>query len=284
VDLTAEGMDEKLLLRSNGTSVYITQDLGTAIERQKEFHFNKLVYVVGNEQDYHFKVLFLTLKKLGYAWAEKLHHLSYGMVDLPSGKMKSREGTVVDADDIMQEMINTAKQKTNELGKANDLSPEEATTLYHTLGMAALKYYILKVDPKKRMLFNPEESIDFNGNTGPFIQYTYARIQSLVKKAGANDVTSLMHTQLHLREKRVIQLLHDYEKIIHEAADTYNPGQVANYVYELAKEYNQFYHECPLLKANNEQEKIFRKQLSQKTGEVIKRSLNVLGIEVPERM
>ncbi|HNO71663.1 MAG TPA: arginine--tRNA ligase, partial [Bacteroidia bacterium] len=231
IDLTNDGLDEKLLLRSDGTSVYITQDLGTAIERQKEFHFNRLVYVVGNEQEYHFKVLFLILKKLGYEWAEKLYHLSYGMVDLPSGKMKSREGTVVDADDLIAEMIQTAKQKTKELGKAEGLAHEEAEKLYRMIGLAALKYYILKVDPKKRMLFNPEESIDFNGNTGPFIQYTYARIQSVLRKSPTSELSSINIHALHIKEKSLIKLIHEFSKIVTEAADGYNPGHIANYVY-----------------------------------------------------
>ena len=284
IDLTNDGLDEKLLLRSDGTSVYITQDLGTAIERQKEFHFNRLVYVVGNEQEYHFKVLFLILKKLGYEWAEKLYHLSYGMVDLPSGKMKSREGTVVDADDLISEMIQTAKQKTKELGKAEGLSHEEAEKLYRMIGLAALKYYILKVDPKKRMLFNPEESIDFNGNTGPFIQYTYARIQSVLRKSPTSELSSINIHALHIKEKSLIKLIHEFSKIVTEAADGYNPGHIANYVYELAKEYNQFYHECPILKAETESVKMFRTHLSCKTAEVIKFSLNLLGIDAPERM
>lgn len=284
VDLTKDGLDEKLLLRSDGTSVYITQDLGTAIERQKEFHFDRKIYVVGNEQDYHFKVLFLVLKKLGFEWADKLYHLSYGMVDLPSGKMKSREGTVVDADELMEEMVSTAKQKTLELGKAEGLSTEEAEKLYKQIGMAALKYFILKVDPKKRMLFNPEESIDFNGNTGPFIQYTYARIKSVLRKSEIRNPKSEILHSLHPKEKSVIKLLHDFPKVITEAADTYNPGHIANYVYELAKEYNQFYHECPILKADKEDERNFRLNLSAKTAEVIKTSFSLLGIDVPERM
>lgn len=284
VDLTADGLDEKLLLRSDGTSVYITQDLGTAIERQKEFHFDRKIYVVGNEQDYHFRVLFLVLKKLGYSWADKLHHLSYGMVDLPSGKMKSREGTVVDADELMDEMIAAAKQKTLKLGKAEGLSTEEAEKLYKMIGMSALKYFILKVDPQKRMLFNPDESIDFNGNTGPFIQYTYARIKSVLKKSQPSSLNSQIASAiLHPKEKCVIKLIRDFPQTISESADSYNPGHIANYVYELAKEYNQFYHECPILNAE-EEVKNFRLMLSEKTSEVIKESLKLLGINVPERM
>lgn len=284
IDLTKEGLDEKLLLRSDGTSVYITQDLGTVIERYNEFHFDKKIYVVGNEQDYHFKVLFLILKKLGYKWADKLYHLSYGMVDLPSGKMKSREGTVVDADDLIAQMIQTAKQKTNELGKAQGLPAEETEKLYRTIGMAALKYFILKVDPKKKMLFHPEESIDFNGNTGPFIQYTYARIKSVLRKAGNTNHPKPIINQLHHKEKSVIKLLYDYPKVISEAAKEYNPSHIANYVYELAKEYNQFYQEIPILKTENEEEKKFRLLLSEKTAEIIKSSLALLGIEVPKKM
>ncbi|MBI3501828.1 MAG: arginine--tRNA ligase [Bacteroidetes bacterium] len=284
IDLTKDGLDEKLLLRSDGTSVYITQDLGTAIERQKEFHFDRKIYVVGNEQEYHFKVLFLVLKKLGYEWAENLFHLSYGMVDLPSGKMKSREGTVVDADDLIAEMIQTAKAKTQELGKADELSSEEAEKLYKMIGMSALKYFILKVDPKKRMLFNPEESIDFNGNTGPFIQYTYARIRSVLRKSQITNHKSQEIQNILPKEKNVIKLIHDYPKIISESAEQYNPGHVANYVFDLAKEFNQFYQEIPILKAEKEEEKNFRLLLSEKTSAVIKSSLELLGIAVPERM
>lgn len=284
VDLTKDGLDEKLLLRSDGTSVYMTQDLGTVVQRANEFHFNKHIYVVGNEQDYHFKVLFLILKKLGYDWAEKLYHLSYGMVDLPSGKMKSREGTVVDADELMEEMVNSARETTKSLGKTDGMNEAEAETLYRTIGMGALKYFILKVDAKKRMLFDPKESIDFNGNTGPFIQYTYARIKSVFRKAEAVSGFKFKVTGLQPKEKSVIKLLHDFHSVIQEAAETYNPGHIANYVYDLAKEYNQFYHECPILKAENADEKNFRLELSAKTAEVIKTSLRLLGIDVSERM
>ncbi len=287
IDLTADGLDEKLLLRSDGTSVYITQDLGTIIQRANEFHFDKHVYVVGNEQDYHFKVLFLILKKLGYDWAAKLYHLSYGMVDLPSGKMKSREGTVVDADELMADMVSSARETTKALGKTEGMSEAEAETLYHNIGLGALKYFILKVDAKKRMLFDPKESIDFNGNTGPFIQYTYARIRSVLRKAGEGMSPvprPLSHIPLHKKEKEVIKLLHGFQAAILEAAETYNPGHVANYVYDLAKEFNQFYHECPILKAENADEKNFRLELSAKTAEVIKAALGLLGIKVSERM
>jgi arginyl-tRNA synthetase len=287
VDLTQDGLDEKLLLRSDGTSVYITQDLGTIIQRANEFHFDKHIYVVGNEQDYHFKVLFLILKKLGYDWADKLFHLSYGMVDLPSGKMKSREGTVVDADELMEDMIGTARETTKTLGKTEGLNEAEAETLYHTIGLGALKYFILKVDPKKRMLFDPKESIDFNGNTGPFIQYTYARIKSVIRKADQDELPTSDHQPpaiLQKKEKEVIKLLHGFSDAIQEAANSYNPGHLANYVYHLAKEYNQFYHEVPILKSENGQEKKFRLLLSEKTAWVIKRSLKMLGLNTSERM
>jgi arginyl-tRNA synthetase len=286
IDLTKDGLDEKLLLRSDGTSVYMTQDLGTAIKRQEEFNFNRLVYVVGNEQDYHFKVLFLILKKLGYDWAKNLFHLSYGMVDLPSGKMKSREGTVVDADDLISEMVNTARDTTKALGKTEGMSESEAETLYHSIGLGALKYFILKVDPKKRMLFDPKESIDFNGNTGPFIQYTYARIKSVLRKAIQNSEFRIQNSEFEIqkKEKDVIKLLHDFPTIIKEAAEAYSPAYIANYVYELAKEYNQFYHEFQILKAEKEEEKNFRLLLSAKTAEVLESSLKLLGINAPERM
>jgi len=287
VDLTKDGLDEKLLLRGDGTSVYITQDLGTAIKRQEEFNFNRLVYVVGNEQDYHFKVLFLILKKLGHDWAQNLFHLSYGMVDLPSGKMKSREGTVVDADELMDEMIKTARETTKALGKTEGMSEAEAETLYHNIGLGALKYFILKVDPKKRMLFDPKESIDFNGNTGPFIQYTYARIQSVLRKAKEQSIkyqVSGIKYQIQKKERNVIKLLHDFPTVIQEAAGAYSPAFIANYVYELAKEYNQFYHEFQILKAEKEEEKNFRLLLSSKTAKVLESSLKLLGINAPERM
>lgn len=285
IDLTPDGLDEKVLLRSDGTSVYITQDLGTVILRHEEFNFDRKIYVVGNEQDYHFKVLFLILKKLGYDWADKLYHLSYGMVDLPSGKMKSREGTVVDADELMDEMINTARETTKALGKTEGMTEGEAEELYRAIGLGALKYFILKVDPKKRMLFDPKESIDFNGNTGPFIQYTYARIRSVLRKAGnvPSGIVSVA-AELHPKEKNVIKLLHDFPKIITEAAEGYNPGHIANYIYDLAKDYNQFYHECTILSAENAEVKNFRLGLSLKTGEVIKESLRLLGMAAPERM
>ncbi|MFH1005688.1 MAG: arginine--tRNA ligase [Bacteroidota bacterium] len=287
IDLTADGLDEKLLIRSDGTSVYMTQDLGTVVQRFEEYKMNKLIYVVGSEQEYHFKVLFLILKKLGYELANNLHHLSYGMVDLPLGKMKSREGTVVDADDLMEEMIQSAKQTTTELGKTDSLSDEEANNLFCTIGIGALKYFILKVDSKKRMLFDPKESIDFNGNTAPFIQYTYARIKSVIRKAEEQNIKyqiSDIKYQIVDKEKEILKLFYDFPRVINESAEKYNPGVIANYVYELAKEYNQFYQEIPILKAESSEIKNFRLLLSAKTAEVIKSSLKILGIDVPERM
>lgn len=286
-DLTKEGLDEKLVLRSDGTSVYVTQDIGTAILRLKDFPgTNKLIYTVGNEQDYHFKVLFAILKKLGYDWADKCYHLSYGMVDLPSGKMKSREGTVVDADDLIEEMIHTAKQTTEELGKLGEIPEEKREELFRIIGMGALKYFILKVDPKKRMLFNPKESIDFNGNTGPFIQYTYARIQSLLRKADFKSPAGHLPQVpgIQKTEKQVLKFIYEYPEILREAADTYSPAVIANYIYELVKEYNHFYQTIPVLSANDRPLVNFRLLLSYKTGEVIKSAMNLLGIEVPEKM
>ncbi|MBN8704077.1 MAG: arginine--tRNA ligase [Bacteroidetes bacterium] len=287
IDLTNDGLDEKVILRSDGTSVYITQDIGTAIERFKEFPaLTKLIYTVGNEQDYHFKVLFLILKKLGYKWAEECYHLSYGMVDLPSGKMKSREGTVVDADDIVDEMVVTAKETTEQLGKIDGFTKEEAEKLYKQIGLGALKFFLLKVDPKKRLLFNPQESIDFNGHTGPFIQYTFTRIQSILRKANEQGaVFSLDNiSSLHLKEKELIKLMYEYPIVIKEAAKKYDPSHIANYTYELAKVFNQFYHECSILKEENANSKSFRLCLSNKVAEIIRKSMLLLGIEMPERM
>ena len=287
IDLTDEGLDEKLVLRADGTSVYITQDIGTAIQRVKDHpDVGGMVYTVGNEQDYHFKVLFLILKKLGYDWAANLYHLSYGMVDLPSGKMKSREGTVVDADDLMDEMTATAKQISEELGKLEGYSEKEKAELYRTIGMGALKYYILKVDPKKRILFNPEESVDFAGNTGPFIQYTYARIQSLIRKADFDFSAPLSSTDvvLHEKEKAVLKLIAQYPEVIQNAAESHSPALIANYIYELVREYNSFYQTVTILGSEVETEKIFRIQLSKKVGETIKSAFALLGIGVPERM
>jgi len=285
IDLTDDGLDEKIVLRADGTAVYITQDIGTAIQRIKDFpDVGGMVYTVGNEQDYHFKVLFLILKKLGFIWAEDLHHLSYGMVDLPEGKMKSREGTVVDADDLMIEMTSTAKEISQELGKLEDYSEEEKGKLYKTIGLGALKYYILKVDPKKRILFDPKESIDFNGNTGPFIQYTYARIQSILRKADFEHSKNVHVAKLHPKEKELIKQLQNFPEIIQNAAQNLSPALIANYTYDLVKDYNSFYQSVPILGSDKEAEKIFRTQLSSKVGQIIKSAFSLLGIDVPERM
>lgn len=287
IDLTADGLDRKIVLRSDGTAVYMTQDIGTAIQRVKDFpDVSGMVYTVGNEQDYHFKVLFLILKKLGYEWADSLYHLSYGMVDLPSGKMKSREGTVVDADDLMAEMTATAKEISEELGKLEGYSEEEKARLHRIIGLGALKYYILKVDPKKRILFDPKESVDFAGNTGPFIQYTYARIQSLVRKADFDFSVTLATEDitLHEKEKELLKLLAQYPDVIQNAADSHSPALIANYTYDLVKEYNSFYQSVPVLGSEVMNEKIFRIQLSKKVGDTIKSAFGLLGIGVPERM
>jgi len=287
IDLTLDGLDEKLVLRKDGTSVYITQDIGTAIQRVKDFpDVGGMVYTVGNEQDYHFKVLFLILKKLGFDWAANLYHLSYGMVDLPSGKMKSREGTVVDADDLMAEMTDTAQKISEELGKLEGYSDEEKLRLYRIIGLGALKYYILKVDPKKRILFDPKESVDFAGNTGPFIQYTYARIQSLLRRADFDISVSLAPAEitLHEKEKELLKIVSLYPEVIQAAADSHSPALIANYTYDLVREYNSFYQSVPVLGTEVLNEKIFRIQLSKKVGETIKSAFGLLGIEVPERM
>lgn len=285
IDLTDEGLDEKLVLRSDGTSVYMTQDIGTAIQRVKDFpDVNGMVYTVGNEQDYHFKVLFLILKKLGYSWAENLFHLSYGMVDLPSGKMKSREGTVVDADDLIADMEATAREISEELGKLDGYSEEDKTRLYKIIGLGALKYYILKVDPKKRILFDPKESVDFAGNTGPFIQYTYARIQSIIRKADFDFSNAISGYTLGEKEKELIKQIALFPEIIENSAKTYSPALIANYVYDLVKEYNSFYQSTPILATENQTDKIFRVQLSKKVADTIKAGFSLLGIEVPERM
>ncbi|MCS4303369.1 arginine--tRNA ligase [Chryseobacterium sp. BIGb0232] len=282
-DLTDEGLDQKLLLRSDGTSVYMTQDLGTAVERFKQNDIQKLIYTVGNEQDYHFQVLFKILKKLGYEWADQLFHLSYGMVELPEGKMKSREGTVVDADDLMQEMYETAKSKAQELGKLETLSDEDKETSYETVGLGALKYFMLKVDPKKKMLFNPAESIDFNGNTGPFIQYTYARIQSLLSKAefAYRETADVVLNQF---EKELIMQLANFKTVVAKSAETLSPALVANYVYDLVKSYNSFYQNNPILNQDDENMKQFRLNLSDLTAKTIKKSLELLGIGTVNRM
>lgn len=286
-DLTADGLDEKLLLRSDGTSVYMTQDLGTAQLRKDEFDPEKLIYVVGNEQNYHFDVLKKVLKRLGRDWADDMLHLSYGMVELPHGKMKSREGTVVDADDLLDEMYQTAKSTTEELGKTENFDEEEKDNLYRMIGLGALKYFILKVDPKKNMLFNPEESIDFNGNTGPFIQYTHARIRSLFRKAaekGLNISVVAPPEKLLPKEISLLKILHDYPAMLNEAGLNYSPALIANYVYELAKEFNQYYQEIPILREADTTLVSFRLMLSGFAGNVIKTSMELLGIEVPERM
>ncbi len=282
-DLTQNKLDKKLLLRSDGTSVYMTQDVGTAHQRFAESGFDKLIYVVGNEQNYHFQVLKIVLKNLGFNWSDKLHHLSYGMVELPEGKMKSREGTVVDADDLMDEMIETAKSMSDELGKLGNYSEEEKNNIYRQVGLGALKYFILKVDPKKNMMFDPKESIDFNGNTGPFIQYTYARIQSVLTKAG--DVSSIVpEIEMNEKEVELAKLVYEFPDIVSDAAESYNPAIIANYLYELTKEFNQFYHDFSILNAETETSKLFRIQLAGNVGKIIFKGMSLLGIEVPERM
>ena len=283
-DLTGDGLDQKLLLRKDGTSVYMTQDLGTALLRHKDFGAERLIYVVGNEQDYHFKVLKLILGKLGFPWADKVYHLSYGMVELPNGKMKSREGTVVDADDLIDEMERTAEEMSREHGKNDELSPEEQKHLYHILALGALKYFILKVDPTKNMLFNPAESIDFNGNTGPFIQYTHARIRSIVRKAGSASALDTEHVALNEKERGVLKVLHSLPETIASAANAYSPAMVANYAYELAKAFNSFYQDTPILREENQQLKTMRISLCAAVASALKNTMNILGIEVPERM
>jgi len=286
VDLTADGLDEKIVQRSDGTSVYITQDIGTADLKYQDFKMDKFIYVVGNEQDYHFKVLQLILKKLNKPYADGLFHLSYGMVDLPEGKMKSREGTVVDADELMEEVVNTAQKQTEELGKTEGMSAEQLETLYETLGMGALKYYLLKVDAKKRMLYDPKESIDFQGNTAPFIQYTYTRINSILRAASETGLTVKFElpNQLAPEEKELIVLMNAYPEAVNASANHYNPSEISNSVYELAKAFNKFYHEHSILGATKENERNFRITLSQAVGETIKHGFGLLGITVPERM
>jgi arginyl-tRNA synthetase len=282
-DLTEEGLDQKLLLRGDGTSVYMTQDLGTAVQRFQENNIQKLIYTVGNEQDYHFEVLIKILRKLGYSWAENLYHLSYGMVELPEGKMKSREGTVVDADDLMQEMYETAKDKAQELGKLETLSEEDKEKSYETVGIGALKYFMLKVDPRKKMLFNPAESIDFSGNTGPFIQYTYARIQSLLNKA-TNTAEKVSAYEINASEKELVMNLSNFKAVISRAAETLSPALIANYIYEVVKSYNSFYQNNPILNQEDENAKNFRLELSELTGKTIKKGLLLLGIGTVDRM
>ncbi len=287
-DLTAEGLDHKLLLRSDGTSVYMTQDIGTAKERFQDYPIDKMVYVVGNEQNYHFQVLSILLDKLGFEFGKGLHHFSYGMVELPQGKMKSREGTVVDADDLMAEMVEVARKTSEELGKLDGYTPEQAAETYKMIALGALKYFILKVDPKKNMLFNPEESIDFNGNTGPFIQYTYARIRSVMRKATDRgiEINRKLNasTGLSGKELQLIKSISQFPVAIKEAGEMYSPALIANYVYELVKEYNQFYHECPILTEENAEIRNLRLVISEMVGKVIKTGMKLLGIEVPERM
>ncbi len=285
IDLTADGLDQKLLLRSDGTSVYMTQDLGTAQQRYEKYHFDEHIYVVGNEQNYHFQVLKLVLSKLGYTWADAIYHLSYGMVELPEGKMKSREGTVVDADDLIDGMIDTARETSLELGKLNEMPDDEQQQLFEMVGLGALKYFILKVDPKKTMLFDPRESIDFNGNTGPFIQYTHARIKSVLRKADEQDLKpKLSGVTLNEKEISLVKLLNNFPEKIREAGSEHPPALVANYTYELAKEFNQYYHDVSILKEPDEALKTQRLLLLQQIAGVLKTAMNLLGIEVPERM
>ena len=287
-DLTNEGLDQKLLLRSDGTSVYMTQDIGTADLRFKDFPIDKMIYVVGNEQNYHFQVLSILLDRLGFKWGKDLVHFSYGMVELPNGKMKSREGTVVDADDLMAEMIKDARQTSDELGKFKDMSEEERQEISRIVGLGALKYFILKVDARKNMLFNPEESIDFNGNTGPFIQYTYARIRSIMRKAAAEgiEIPAELGADAPINEKEIdlIQKMNDFATAVADAGNNYNPGGIANYCYELTKEFNQFYHDYSILNAESEAEKITRLVLAANVAKILKNGMSLLGIEVPERM
>ena len=283
VDLTDEGLDEKLLLRADGTSVYITQDLGTAVKRFSEFDIDTLIYVVGNEQDYHFKVLFAILKKLGYDWANRLYHLSYGMVELPDGKMKSREGTVVDADDLMAQMTETARQISEELGKTEGLPPNEKEELYRIIGLAALKYHLLKVDPRKTILFDPKKSIDFNGNTGPFLQYTYVRIRSILRKADT-ETYSFDELKPNEKERLLVRQLERFPQVIAGAAAERNPANIANYLYETARTFNSFYQAHSILQAGTEEQKHFRLALAELTAHVIRNGLKLLGIQVPERM
>ncbi|MCI1647753.1 MAG: arginine--tRNA ligase [Bacteroides sp.] len=287
-DLTPEGLDHKLLLRADGTSVYMTQDIGTAKLRFADYPINKMIYVVGNEQNYHFQVLSILLDKLGFEWGKSLVHFSYGMVELPEGKMKSREGTVVDADDLIEEMINTARETSNDLGKLDGLTPEEADNIARIVGLGALKYFILKVDARKNMTFNPKESIDFNGNTGPFIQYTYARIQSVLRKAAESGI--LIPTQLpsgvelSTKEEGLIQMVADFAAVVKQAGEDYSPSVIANYIYDLVKEYNQFYHDFSILHEKEEKVKIIRLALSKNVAKVVQLGMGLLGIEVPDRM
>jgi arginyl-tRNA synthetase len=285
IDLTDEGLDQKLLLRSDGTSVYMTQDLGTAEQRFDEYRFDKLIYVVGNEQNYHFQVLKLILLKLGYKWSDDIYHLSYGMVELPEGKMKSREGTVVDADDLIGEMFRTAREVSEELGKLNEMTADEADNIVSMIGLGALKYFILKVDPKKTMLFNPKESIDFNGNTASFIQYTHARIKSVLRKNGEMSFLNEMNKATpDSKELEIIKLIGSFPETVKLAGENFSPALIANYIYDLAKEYNQFYHDYPILKEENTANRNMRLALSYQVAEIIKKGMDLLGIDVPEKM
>ena len=288
-DLTSEGLDRKLLLRGDGTSVYMTQDLGTAEQRFSEYKLDEHIYVVGNEQNYHFQVLKLILKKLGFGWADSIYHLSYGMVELPQGKMKSREGTVVDADDLIDKMYSTAKETSLELGKLSDMSTEEQEALFHMIGLGALKYFIIKVDPKKTMLFDPKESIDFNGNTGPFIQYTHARIKSILRKAAESGIeygsqSVISENSLTAKEIRIVKLLNTFPAKIGEAGDAHSPAVIANYAYEMAKEFNQYYHDTPILKEENKDLLAFRLELISVIAKVLVKAMSILGIALPDRM
>ena len=287
-DLTKDGLDEKLLLRADGTSVYMTQDIGTAKLRFDDYPINKMIYVVGNEQNYHFQVLSILLDKLGFEFGKGLVHFSYGMVELPEGKMKSREGTVVDADDLMEEMVGTAREISQELGKVDEMTPEEAENIARMVGLGSLKYFILKVDPRKNMTFNPKESIDFNGNTGPFIQYTYARIRSVLRKAAEQGIVLPEQlpttTTISEKEENLIQMIADYASVVREAGKEYSPALIANYTYDLVKEYNQFYHDFSILREENEEVKEFRLVLSANVAKIVKSAMSLLGIEVPERM
>ena len=287
-DLTKDGLDEKLLLRADGTSVYMTQDIGTAKLRFQDYPINKMIYVVGNEQNYHFQVLSILLDRLGFEWGKSLVHFSYGMVELPNGKMKSREGTVVDADDLIAEMVSQARQTSDEMGKFTDMSEEEKNEIARIVGMGALKYFLLKVDARKNMLFNPAESIDFNGNTGPFIQYTYARIRSVLRKAAEAGVTVPEELpndiELSLKEEEIVQHIADFAAVVKQAGTDYSPSTIANYCYDLVKEYNQFYHDFSILKETDEKKKLFRLVLSANVAKVIRLGMGLLGIEMPERM
>lgn len=283
IDLSDEGLDEKIILRSDGTAVYITQDIGTAVQRHADFCFSNMTYTVANEQDYHFKVLFLILDKLGYDWAKSCHHLSYGMVDLPTGKMKSREGTIVDADDLMQEMVDISKSIAKDLGKLDGMTEKQSDELYETVGLGALKYFILKIDPKKTIMFNPKESIDFNGNTGPFIQYTFARIQSLITKYNSK-ISGIKFIEINSDEQSLIKKILYFPNVIQEAAENYSPAVIANYTYELVKEYNSFYQNNTVLNDENEDIKKFRVALSEMVADIIKNGMNLLGINVPNQM